>query len=162
MAADPITADVTMDVIQIRVPGNPVPKGRARAFVRNGRVGHHTPEKTRVWEGVARLAASEAMQGRPPLEGPVALWVVATFAPPPSWPQWRQKLVAEDGVAHTTKPDLDNLVKATKDALNGIVWRDDAQVVQIRASKVYGDTPALHVQVVSDHRIGAQQKRGAA
>jgi Holliday junction resolvase RusA-like endonuclease len=159
MATDNPVADVTVDVVQFRIPGNPVPKGRARAFLRGNHIAHYTPDKTRAWESVARMAASEAMQERTPMQGPVVLWVAATFAPPASWPKWRQQLLAEDGLAHTTKPDLDNLVKAVKDACNGIVWKDDSQVIQIRASKLYGETPAMHVQVVSDHRLGAQQTR---
>jgi len=147
------------EAIDILIPGNPVPKGRARAFLRGNRIGHHTPEKTRVWEGVARMAASEAMGRRSPLDGPVVLSVVATFVAPPSWPKWRQELLGQDGVGHTTRPDLDNLVKAVKDACNGIVWRDDCQVVRIEADKVYGSTPAMTVRVSPDGRIGAQQKR---
>ena len=148
-----------MSAIEIHIPGAPVPKGRARAFLRGKHIAHYTPENTRVWEGVARLAAGEAMQGNPPISGPVTLTVVATFAPPPSWPKWRQKLLAEDGIAHTTKPDLDNLVKAIKDACNGICWLDDSQVMTIHARKQYGERPAMDVRIVPDARLGAQEGR---
>lgn len=38
-------------------------------------------------------------------------------------------------VPHEKKPDLDNLAKSVLDALNGIVWRDDAQVASLSMSK---------------------------
>lgn len=50
------------------------------------------------------------------------------------------------------KPDLDNLVKALKDALTGIVWKDDAQIVSLCARKTYGDRPAIYVKVKCDKK----------
>ena len=44
------------------------------------------------------------------------------------------------------KPDLDNVVKLILDAINGIVFADDKQVVSISASKAYSDTPRTTVQ----------------
>jgi Holliday junction resolvase RusA-like endonuclease len=44
-------------------------------------------------------------------------------------------------------PDLDKLIRAILDALTGVVWRDDGQVVDIVASKVYADTPGVDVVI---------------
>lgn len=40
---------------------------------------------------------------------------------------------------HVTKPDLDKLQRAIKDALSGVVWADDSQVVSMDGSKAYDD-----------------------
>lgn len=45
------------------------------------------------------------------------------------------------------KPDLTNLVKATEDALKGIVWHDDSQVVGMQLAKVYGEKELVRIQV---------------
>jgi Holliday junction resolvase RusA-like endonuclease len=48
----------------------------------------------------------------------------------------------------TTKPDVSNLVKPTEDALKGIAWKDDSQVVRIVAEKIYAETDWVWVRVV--------------
>ncbi len=49
---------------------------------------------------------------------------------------------------HTKRPDLDNVLKAIKDGLNGIVWGDDSQVAVLReCRKGYSDTPRVVVTV---------------
>lgn len=46
----------------------------------------------------------------------------------------------------TVKPDLDNYIKSTLDALNGILWTDDARIVDLHAHKYYSDDP--HIEIV--------------
>lgn len=132
--------------ISFTVPGTPVAKGRPRSFVRGGRVGHFTPEKTVRYESLVAHEASFAMAGGSPVEGPVSLFVVAYFPIPSSWSQKRQK-AAMEGLEHVTKkPDLDNVVKAVKDGMNGVAWRDDCQVVSLTANKEYSDRPRVEVR----------------
>lgn len=51
-------------------------------------------------------------------------------------------------IKHTKKPDLDNLIKFTKDCLNGVAWHDDSQVVEYGAmKKVYGDEPMTRILI---------------
>lgn len=130
--------------VTIRLAGVPVGKGRAR-FVRA--TGHaFTPEKTRNYESALRVAAGEAMIGRTPIEGPLTVSVVAAFPVPASWSKKKQQAALANLVRPTGKPDADNLLKAL-DALNQIVFRDDAQIVEARVSKMYSDIPELIVIV---------------
>ena len=130
------------------VPGEPVAKGRARAFVRSGRVAHCTPEKTERYEARVAMFAQQAMAGAKPFGGAVELSVVARFSIPASWSKKRRQ-AAMDGVEHVTKrPDLDNVLKAIKDGLNGVAWKDDSQVCVLReCRKGYSDTPRVLVTV---------------
>ena len=48
----------------------------------------------------------------------------------------------------TGRPDLDNLIKALTDACNGIVWRDDAQIVRLMAEKRYSEQPGASISVI--------------
>jgi Holliday junction resolvase RusA-like endonuclease len=47
----------------------------------------------------------------------------------------------------TKKPDADNVLKAICDGMNGVVWKDDVQAVEVRLSKRYGSTPGVRVRV---------------
>lgn len=47
----------------------------------------------------------------------------------------------------TVKPDLDNYIKSSLDALNGILWTDDARIVDLHAHKYYSDRPRIEITV---------------
>ena len=134
--------------IAFTIPGEPVAKGRARAFVRAGRVAHYTPAKTENYEARVAIFARQAMAGALPLAGAVSLSVVARFSIPASWSKKRRQ-AAMAGLVHFTKrPDLDNVLKAIKDGMNGIVWLDDSQVVSlVDCRKEYAEQPGVDVIV---------------
>lgn len=130
------------------VPGQPVAKGRpiiGMGF--HGRPTARTPAKTLVFENLVKLAAQQAMAGQPPIEGPVELWLDINLQIPASWSKKRQRDAAAGLVAATKKPDADNVLKAVKDGMNGIVWLDDAQAVEYRISKRYSTSPCVQVSV---------------
>jgi len=133
--------------IQFNVPGQPVGKGRPRI----GNVGQHarmfTPGKTVSYESTVALAASQAMQGRELIDGPVRVLMRMTLIIPASWSRKKQEQALAGQIRPTTKPDADNVIKAIFDAINGVVWRDDVQVVELGVSKVYGAVPGVAVHV---------------
>lgn len=135
-------------MISITIPGEPQGKGRARAVIRRGKIGHYTPPKTTAYENKVRQAAIVAMRDIKPYEGPMRLAITALFEIPKSWPKWKKELALAGQLMPTGKPDLDNVAKAIKDGLNGIAWGDDSQVCAVAAEKRYasGDQPP-HVQV---------------
>ncbi len=47
----------------------------------------------------------------------------------------------------TVKPDLDNYIKSTSDALNGILWVDDNLIISLEAKKFYAEQPHLTVEI---------------
>jgi crossover junction endodeoxyribonuclease RusA len=122
-------------MISFTAYGIPAPKGSTKAFYRPGMrfpVVTDDCKRTRPWAAIIKGAAIDALKGTvsiPLALGPVSLAVVFYMPRPKSLP----KKVTE----HTKKPDLDKLVRALKDALTGIVWTDDSQVVQLQARKVY-------------------------
>ena len=137
-----------MPVIDFTIPGVPVSKGRARAFVtKSGKPGHYTPKKTVTHEGIIRTFACQAMRGRPPVQGTVRLSVHFYLPIPKSWTKGRKEDARLGQLVHTIKPDLDNLVKAVKDGCNGVLWADDCQIWFLTASKGYSDTPITRVMV---------------
>ena len=133
-----------MRICEVIVAGKPGAKGRVR-FVR--KTGHaFTPERTVAYEGRVAAAAQAAMNGRPPVEGPVAVLLEVRLPIPTSWPAKRH-LAAELGLLRPTgKPDIDNYIKIL-DACNLIIWGDDSQIVDINAFKRYSVTPGMTITV---------------
>lgn len=118
----------------------PIGKGRPR-FTRRGHA--YTPATTRAYEKRLAAAAEQSFFARP-LQGPLAVKLLAQLPVPKSWSQKKREAALRGEIA-PGKPDIDNLIK-TLDALNGIVWEDDAQIAHIYARKVYGQ-PMLVVTV---------------
>jgi len=141
--------DLTQDnrgsnTIIIELPGEPKGKGRPR-FAR--RTGHaYTPQKTASYEAMLRHEAALAMADRPPLEGALRVRVAAYFGVPASWSTKKQIAAITGAIRPAKRPDLDNIVKMF-DALNVIVWRDDAQIVEGWIEKYYSDRPRLRIEV---------------
>lgn len=134
--------------ITFEIPGDPVAKARPRAAMVGGRARLYTPAKTEKYEARVAVFGQQAMAGRPALTGAVALSVAAYFPIPASWPKKRQEAARAGAELHTKRPDLDNVLKAIKDGLNGIVWGDDSQVAVLReCRKGYSDTPRVVVTV---------------
>jgi Holliday junction resolvase RusA-like endonuclease len=135
-----------MEPITITLTGAPVGKGRPRVSTRNGFVRTFTPEKTRNYEAALRIAGQQEMQGRAPIEGPVAIVMSAIFPIPESWSRKKRDAALRGEIKPSVKPDIDNLLK-TLDALNEVVWRDDKQIVSAQIAKVYGPAPLLAITV---------------
>jgi len=137
--------------ITITIPGAPVAKGRPRIGTDMG--GHacaFTPAKTRSYENLIKLAAGEAMNGGAPIDGPLNVAITVYLPIPKSWSK-KKTMAAELGHEHpTSRPDVDNFIKAALDGLNKIVFGDDSQVVQLSAEKKFSPRPRL---VVSIHKI---------
>ena len=134
-------------MITITIPGLPVPKARARSAVIGGSVRHYTPETTRAYEDRVRMAARVAMAKAPPMEGAALAVIVATLPVPESWSRAKRADALAGRVWPAARPDRDNLAKALQDGCNGIVWRDDAQVVIGLDIKRYGDAPGVVMTV---------------
>lgn len=136
-------------MIAFTVPGQPIGKGRPRI----GKVGQHarmfTPAKTVNYEGLIAHAAQTAMRGAALVEGPVSVALSIECQIPASWSGKKQRLALAGEVMPTTKPDADNVVKAIFDGLNGVLWRDDVQVVDLRVRKRYALTPCVRVEVAT-------------
>ena len=130
--------------ISFSVPIRPVGKARPR-FTRFGRA--YTPTKTRDFEKTVAWYAKRAMCQCLPIasESPVRVQIEMTLAPPLSWSRKRRSAVF--GAFCVKKPDCDNCAKAILDALNGIVFEDDAQVSELAVKKVYGEKDEIKIGV---------------
>jgi Holliday junction resolvase RusA-like endonuclease len=131
-------------VIRIVLAGAVMGKQRPR-FTQAGQQ-PYTPTKSVHYE--ARLAheAQHAMAGRPLLSGPLRVDIEVRMQVPVSKPRKWQAQALSGVIRPTKKPDIDNVAKFI-DALNLIVWSDDAQIVELTARKFYSESPALIITV---------------
>nr|WP_175805063.1 RusA family crossover junction endodeoxyribonuclease [Burkholderia ambifaria] len=127
------------------IDGVPVAKGRPRASSTPRGIRMHTPKATKRYEATVQVAARAAMLGEPPFARPVAMTVSIILPVPASWSNCRKRLACMGEIAATKKPDADNVLKAIKDGANGIVYRDDSQVVSVVVTKAYGEQPRVDV-----------------
>jgi len=131
--------------VVIRVMGEPVPQGSVRAFVtKSGRpIITHSNKNTKEWR---QRIATEGQAKRPihwDMDQAILLNIDFLMPRPKSLP----KKVIED----VKRPDLDKLIRAVMDALTGIFYQDDSQVIHIFASKKYvgkNDTPGVTITVI--------------
>ena len=133
------------DVIAFTIPGITVAKGRARTL-KSGR--SYTPAKTANYAARVAQIGKLAMGDAPLLDGPLSLSIVVHLPIPASWSKAKQASALKGTVWPVSRPDLDNYEKGIMDALNGIVWNDDSQIVQLASTKVYSDEPRAVVRVV--------------
>lgn len=131
------------------VPGIPVPKGSAKAFMSKGMrfpiVMQDNRERQKPWASAIGAAASQHFTA--PREGPITLYC-SFLMPRPKGHFGVKGLRPSAPQQHTVKPDLDKLIRCLKDALTGIAWRDDSQVIRVVASKTYSPaTPGVTVRI---------------
>jgi len=145
-------------ICEFAIPGAAQGKGRPRVF--NGR--GITPAKTRSHEGYVRALAAQAMGSQPPHAGPVDVSVVIVKAVPDGWPRWKQDAARTDCILPTGKPDPDNVAKLVCDALNGIAYLDDAQIVAMAIARRWGARDETYVGVFRREGMCASVKTKAA
>ena len=143
-----------MPQITFFVPGIPVAKGSAKAFYNRatGRamITQTNRDKQKPWASMIGYCAQEA--GCKPSADAIALSLCFVMPRPknhfrtgnnsdtlkPSAPDY-----------HTSRPDLDKLIRCVKDGLTGVAYRDDSQVIIVYAEKKYGLSPGVSVEIAS-------------
>lgn len=114
-------------------------KGLTRSFVRGGRVVTLADaDGLGAWTQAVKWAARAARVELIPRPLPVSVMLQFEFVSPKSDP---------DRKHHTVKPDIDKMIRASLDALAGLAYEDDSQVVVIMALKRYGAVAATHITV---------------
>lgn len=134
-------------MIRFTITGSPVGKGRPR-FTKSGHA--YTPKETKDYEGLVKLLAKNEMNKTGFVvkeDKAFSITIYATYPIPKSWPKKKQEQAIVGVFRPTVKPDLDNVAKIICDSLNGIIWRDDAQVATIKMDKWYGQNPKVEVIV---------------
>ena len=129
-------------MIEITIPGQPVAQGRPRVT----RFGTFDPQKSKDYKAFVGYCA---LDKKPPvpLDGPLTVRIDAYMGVPPSWSKKKREQAISGELKPTGRPDVSNIVKCVEDALTGIIWRDDAQIVCLSVLKRYSDNPRVEVVI---------------
>lgn len=135
-------------MIEIIIPGNPLPCKRPKFSTRGGFMRTYDPQKNEKsnLQSFITHEASKILHFKP-LGGPIAL-VVSFHMPIPkssSTSDLNRVLWGLD--AHIHKPDLDNLIKLILDCCNEILWVDDRQIVNLTIGKNYSLIPCTKIRI---------------
>lgn len=106
----------------------------------------YDPAKSSNYKDYVRLAAS-AHAPAVPLEGAISMMLTVYRSTPKSFSNKKTAAAEAGHIQPTTKPDVDNYLKGVKDALKGIIWKDDSQVVEVFARKRYSTRPRIEVKI---------------
>jgi len=135
-------------IVRILVPGVAQPGGSKRAFVVAGKARvTDANAKAKPWQADCKVFAAQAMAGREPMRGPVRVTMRFYRQRPKSHytPTGNLTKAALRAATPTSKPDVLKLARAAEDALTGIVWADDAQIVSELIEKRWG---APHAEIL--------------
>ena len=129
------------------VYGECVGKKRPK-FSRQGNfVRTYTPEATANYETLVRLSFVQENPNFKTIEKDIPLTCIITIYKgiPKSVSKKKKTMMLNEVIRPTSKPDIDNSVKSIFDALNGVAYHDDSQIVDLSVRKVYGETPKVEV-----------------
>ena len=133
------------------VEGEPQGKARPRFSRRSGTV--YTPSKTARYEKQIKAAFLAAGGKMIPSDCYVSVTVNAYFSIPKSYTKGKRLACQHNMNRPAKKPDADNILKAVLDALNGVAYEDDKQVIEVICRKWYSRSSGfLKVQIIEDKR----------
>lgn len=127
--------------MRIVIPGKPKYQKRYRHG--KGRTWNPSaPDKKKIKKELLAYKNTDT-----PLLGPVAVELTAFYPFLKSWSKSHRE--EAEGMVKTTKPDADNISKLYLDAMNGIIYNDDNQVVDLRVQKLYSEEPCVVIDIES-------------
>ena len=145
---------MTKPLLSFTIKAVPQPQLRPRVATVGGHPHVYDPQSTRVFKRIVTKLASAEMAGHEPITGP--LKVAFTFYRPVQQSllkrEFDKRAVGDE--LPVVKPDLSNYLKATEDALNGVVWVDDRAITTEVIKKRYSTTPRIMVKIWRDSADG--------
>ena len=129
------------------VLGDPVAQGRPRFSRQDGFVKAYDPAKSRDYKSYVRLIAA---QNAPvtPVEGAIEFSLRIYRAIPKGMPKYKREAAKEGRLRPVTKPDVSNVLKGVEDALKGVWYKDDSQIVGYGVlGKWYDERPRIETMM---------------
>ena len=129
------------------IHGDPQGQGRPRFSTVCGHVHTRTPDETVLYENLVKTEYRQQVGVKFPDDAMLDVRIFAYYPIPKSASKRKRQAMLEKKIRPTKKPDWDNVGKVICDSLNGIAYRDDAQVVDSMVRKFYGEDPKVVVTI---------------
>jgi Holliday junction resolvase RusA-like endonuclease len=129
------------------VTGEPKGKGRPRFNIYAQYSRPRTPEDTLVYENLIGWEYRRQCKDAFPEKTPIRMTISAYYTIPKSASAKRRTSMESGEIRPTKKPDIDNVVKVYADALNGVAYHDDTQIVSLMCEKYYSNEPRVEVRL---------------
>ena len=135
------------------IPGEPVGKGRPRVVKKGAFTQTYTPEKTASYENLVKLEFQRQCNERFS-EQQLRMYIKAYFGLAKGDSKRKRNAKLCGSVRPTKKPDADNILKCVADALNGLAYNDDCQIVKAVVEKHFAEIPRVEVTIEEAHNEG--------
>lgn len=134
--------------VSFSVPGPPQGKARARTYYSSnlGRSISHTPDNTVLYENLIKTCYQNEVKTMFD-NVPLKVCITAYFQPAKSTSKNQLSKMLQGEIFPTKKPDADNIAKVVLDALNGIAYPDDKQVVELVVRKRFEEFPRVEIGI---------------
>lgn len=135
-----------IDERKFKIPGKVQAKQRPR--LSKGRI--YTPQPTVNYEGYVKWCYSDYANqyGLKPIQSAIRAEIEVFISIPKSDSKNKKELKLSGKIRPTLKPDNDNIAKSVLDALNGLAYVDDKQIVELEVDKYYGEEPCVYVKLI--------------
>ena len=136
-------------MINMTIDIKPLPQPRPRFARRGNFVTTYDTPKIKTYKKHIEIAVRNEMvsKGVRMSQEPLIITLDFTFAPPKSYPKYKVKEIMSGKIKFTKNVDVDNLAKAIMDAINGVAYEDDRQVIELNVRKQYGEKDAIHIKI---------------
>ncbi len=122
-------------------------KQRPRMCRIRGKTITYTPKQTTEYEKLVRASYTAVSKTFFEKGIPLIISIIALFSIPKSVNKKLKNLMLQGDILPTKKPDSDNIIKITLDALNGVAYHDDAQICRIYFEKKYAEIPSIKITI---------------
>lgn len=126
--------------VEFCVQGKPQGKARARTFydTKTNKMRSITPQQTKSYEDLIRWSYISA-KGKYFGTSLIKVDITAYYEIPKSYTKKKKEQAVKGEIYPTSKPDCDNIIKVVLDALNGVAYYDDKQVISVSCNKIYSE-----------------------
>lgn len=127
--------------------GEPVAQGRPRFSRQGGFVKAYDPAKSRDYKSYVRMIAAQNAPAEP-VKGAVILSLKIYRSIPKAMAKYKRELAVAGRIRPVTKPDVSNVLKGVEDALKGLWYADDSQIVGYGVlGKWYDERPRIEIMM---------------
>ena len=133
-----------MESIELTVPGEP--RGKARPRVTRSGI-TYTPTKTVNYETFIKGLFAAKYPDFMPLEQVLKAEITAYLLIPKSTSKKKEGMMKMGIIKPTKRPDVDNVLKAVLDALEGLAYKNDNQIVRVIIDKDYSERPRMEITI---------------